>query len=117
MLLGVQEVGDQGEHLRGFRGAVFRGGVHGVLDDADCDDGAVALAGGPQFRQVGAVGQDFHRLQGEGRRGAPQDVRPSLRGGSPDRRLAPPHSPVCRRQGLDQRHMREFVPALQPARG
>ena len=53
----------------------FRGGVHGVLDDPDGQRRAVFLAGRRQFRQVGAVCQDFHRLEGEGRRGAPQDVR------------------------------------------
>ena len=39
-------------------------------------DGAVALAGRPQLREIGAVGQGLHRPQREGRRGAPQDVRP-----------------------------------------
>ena len=77
VLLRVQQVGDQAEHLGGLLvAAVFRRRVHGVLDDPHGQRRAVALAGRLQFRQVGAVGQDLHRLEGEGRRGAPQDVRP-----------------------------------------
>ena len=65
--------------------------VHGVLDDPDPQRRAVLLAGRRQFRQVGAVGQDFHRLEGEGRRGAPQDMRPGgeeLPGQRPGQELA-----------------------------
>ena len=53
-----------------------RRGEDAVLDDADRDGGAVALAGRLQFREVGAVCQDFHRLQREGGGRAPQDARP-----------------------------------------
>ena len=41
--------------------------------------GPSARAGRLQFRQIGAVGQDFHRFEGEGRGGTPQDVRPVAR--------------------------------------
>lgn len=77
VLLRVEQVGDQAEYLR--RGCLSAGsgrGVHGVLDDADGDDGTVLLPGRLHLREVGAVCQHFHRLEGERRRRAPQDVRP-----------------------------------------
>ena len=65
--------------------------MYGVLDDADGDRRAVALARRLQFRQVGAVGQGFHRPQREARGGAPQDVRAGREegaGGGPGQELA-----------------------------
>ena len=98
----------------------FGGRVHGVLDDPDGQRRAVALAGRRQFRQVGTVGQDFHRFQGEGRGRAPQDVRPGgqeLPGQRPGQELAVGQHQHARAEASLSRAGRGPGPARNPGTG
>ena len=108
---GVEQVGDQAEQLGGRSSpAVFRRRVHGVLDDPHQQRRAVLLAGRRQLRQVSAVSQDLHRLEGEGRRGAPQDVRPG-------RQELPGQRPGQELAVRQHQHLRPEAAALQQVAG